>query len=87
MAVVVCATGATNGKLGRAASAEVGGKERMRPRKISRKNWALEQEPMGTDIFFKKLCSKGGQKNEVVARSECGVKTDFFVHLFYFVLF
>ena len=61
--------------------------ERMRPRKISRKNWALEQEPMGADIFFKKVCSKGGQKNEVVARKDCGVKTDFFVHLFYFILF
>ena len=61
--------------------------ERMRPRKISRKNWALGQEPMGADNFFQKLCSKGGEKNEGVARRECGVETDFFVHLFYFILF
>ena len=41
---------------------------------------------MGADNFFKKLCSKGRQKNEVVARRECGVETHFFVRLFCFVL-
>lgn len=33
--------------------------ERMRPRKISGNNRALERETMSVDNFFMKFCSKG----------------------------
>lgn len=57
----------------------------MRPRKISRKNGALEREIANVDNFFMKFCSKGKHRNEMVAGGKCGVKADFLV-LFHFVL-
>lgn len=53
-----------NAALGRAVSAQAGGKaigvvSRKSPRKISGNNRALERETMSVDNFFMKFCSKG----------------------------